>query len=217
MWLALTAAALPAGADDGAIVERVQAFLYERASALGDEIAIEVSTPSARLPACENPQPFLTNPDAELRNRVSVGVRCGEDGRNVRYLQASVEVAGTYLTLAHDIKRGEIITEDALVSVRGNLSKLPRGAILDADDAIGQAATRRVSEGRALVEHYLHAPRLVKRGDNVVLEVVASGLRVEREAEAIDAGGMGDTVRARLPDRQILEGRVTASGRLALN
>lgn len=216
LWLALTAAALPASAGDSALVERVQAFLYERASTQGDEVVIDVRAPSARLPACINPEPFLTNPDTSLRNRVSVGVRCGDDGRQVRYMQASVDIAGTYLTLANPVDRGETITRDDLVETHGSLGKLPRGAILDAEDAIGQAAARRLSEGRPLLEHYIHAPRVVLRGEPVVVEVVASGFRVEREAEAIDEGGLGDAVRVRLPDRQTLKGRVIAPGRVAM-
>ncbi len=212
--------AVPPGtatADDAAMLERVQAFLYERAREHGEEVVIEVSPPSARLPACENPEPFLPNAEAKLRSRVSVGVRCGEAGRQVRYLQAEVHITGTYLEVATEVKRGELLTERRLVERRGDLGRLPARAVLDPEEAVGQEATRRLAPGLTLQAHHLRAPTLVERGDSVLLEATGTGFRAVREAEAIDTGGLGERVRARLPDRQLLEGEVVGEGRLAVD
>lgn len=217
LTLVLLLAADAATADDGAMLERVQAFLYERASEQGEEVVIEVSPPSARLPACESPQPFLPNPDAELRSRVSVGVRCGEQGRQVRYLQAEIQVVGQYLEIASEVSRGEILDASHLMERQGDLTRLPRGAVLSPEEAVGQQATRRLRPGQTLQEQHLHAPRLVERGDRIKLVATGSGFRVQREAEAIDPGGLGETVRVRLADRRIMEGRVTDEGRVGVD
>ncbi|MDI5922822.1 flagellar basal body P-ring formation chaperone FlgA [Halomonas sp. LR5S13] len=209
--------ALPGAADDRAMLERVQALLYERASALGDEVVIEISPPSARLGECENPTPFLPNPEAELRSRVSVGVRCGEDGRQVRYLQASVEMVGSYVEMARRVERGQPLSEKDLTLARGNLARLPGGTVIALEDAIGQHATRPLAPGQTLQKHHVQSPRLVYRGDSVQVEASGTGFRVHREGEAIDEGGMGDSVRVRLPDRLILEGKVLGPGRVAVD
>lgn len=209
--------ALPGVADERVMLERVQALLYERASALGDEVVIEISPPSARLGECVNPTPFLPNPEAELRSRVSVGVRCGEEGRQVRYLQASVEVIGRYVEVARRVERGQPLREDDLRLVSGNLGRLPGGAVMTLDEAIGQHATRPLAPGQTLQAHHMQSPRLVYRGDSVQVEAAGSGFRVQREGEAIDEGGMGESVRVRLPDRLILEGRVVGPGRVAVD
>ncbi|HSH48490.1 MAG TPA: flagellar basal body P-ring formation chaperone FlgA [Halomonas sp.] len=216
--LALSAP-LPAGAaaDDAALLERAHAFLYQRMQSLGDEVTIEIAPPSARMSACDNPQPFLPNPDAELRSRVSVGVRCGASGRQVRYLQASVQVTGTYLEIGDSVERGEILRRDQLVERRGDLTRLPHGTLLSADSAVGREATRRLAPGLTLQKHHLQAPTLVERGEAVVLEASGRGFRALRDARALDAGGRGDRVRARLPDRRILEGTVIGTGRVAVD
>lgn len=46
-----------ASADDGELLQAVHGFLHEQASALGDELIIELRPPSARLPTCESPAP----------------------------------------------------------------------------------------------------------------------------------------------------------------
>ncbi|MFP4137034.1 MAG: flagellar basal body P-ring formation chaperone FlgA [Halomonas sp.] len=217
-WLlALLLAVMPAGADDSLMLERVQALLYERASELGDEVVIEVNPPSARLPACEDPSPFLPNPGAELRSRVSVGVRCGEDGRQVRYLQASVEVLGHYVEVARRVDRGQPIDEDDLALKKGNLGQLPQDTVTTLDDAIGQQATRPLSPGLTLQGHHLQSPRLVHRGESVQAQATSTGFSVRREGEALDEGGMGERVRVRLPDRLVVEGQVTGPGRVAVD
>lgn len=216
--LALSAP-LPAGAaaDNAELLERAHAFLYRQAQALGDEVTVEIAPPSARMPACDNPQPFLPNPQAELRSRVSVGIRCGASGRQVRYLQASVQVTGTYLEIGDSVERGEILRRDQLVERRGDLIRLPHDAVLSPDEAIGRQATRRLAPGLTLQKHHLQAPTLVERGEAVVLEASGRGFRALRDARALDAGGRGDRVRARLPDRRILEGTVIGTGRVAVD
>lgn len=218
LWpLMLLLVALPGAADERAMLDRVQALLYERASAFGDEVVIEISPPSAHLGECVNPTPFLPNPEAELRSRISVGVRCGEEGRQVRYLQASVEVIGGYVELARRVERGQPLREDDLRLVSGNLGRLPGGTVLALEDAIGQHATRPLAPGQMLQKHHLQSPRLVYRGDDVQVEAAGAGFRVQREGEAIDEGGMGESVRVRLPDRLILKGRVAGPGRVAVD
>ncbi|MDW7745257.1 flagellar basal body P-ring formation chaperone FlgA [Halomonas sp.] len=218
LWLLLfTALPLPSAANERLMLERVQALLYERASTFGEEVVIEVSPPSARLGECENPTPFLPNPETELRSRVSVGVRCGEDARQVRYLQASVEMVGRYVEVVKRVERGQPLRESDLTLARGNLGRLPGGTVMALEDAIGQHATRPLAPGQTLQEHHVQSPRLVYRRDSVQVEAAGTGFRVQREGEAIDEGGMGDSVRVRLPDRLILEGRVVGPGRVSVD
>lgn len=218
IWLLLLLALpLVAGASERLMLERVHALLYERASRLGDEVVIEVSPPSARLGECDNPTPFLPNPDTRLRSRLSVGVRCGDDGRQVRYLQASVDVTGTYVEVARGLGRGEPIRAEDLALQHGKLGRLPRHTVMKIEEAIGQHATRPLTPGLTLQEHHIQAPRLVYRNDSVKVEASGIGFRVQREGESIDEGGLGDRVRVRLPGRLVVEGEVVGPARVAVD
>lgn len=203
------------GADAEALLETVRDFLHERAARPGDDVAIVVHPPRARLPVCAAPDLFLPRAGDRPVGRVSVEVRCG-DGR-ARYLQAEVQVTGRYLALARDVRAGETLRPGDLTEVTGRLDRLPRQAVLDPDQGIGQQATRTLAAGQTLQRHHLRPRPLVRRGEQVVIEARGAGFRVTRSGEALAAGGKGERLRVRLAGREILEARVIGEGRLVVD
>ncbi len=220
LWLALASLlAVPAGhaADDDAMLEAVHAFLHREAQALGDELIIELRPPSARLPACESPAPFLTRPGDVPLGRISVGVRCGSEGRQVRYLQADVGVIGDYPVLARSLQAGETVHRDDLMMQQGNLAELPNRSVIDIENIVGQAATRAIEPGQPLQEHFFRSLPLVERNQRVVIEARGQGFRIEREGQALEPGALGDRIRARFDSREMVTARVVGDGRLAVD
>lgn len=206
----------PTLADD-ALMTGVHAFLYEQAQGHGEEVVIEVRPPSAHLPPCEAPQPFLTHASRPVLGRVSVGVRCGEEGRQVRYLQAEVGVIGDYPVVARDIAPGTPLTAELLETRRGDLSRLPRQAVLDEAAVLGQVAQRRLASGSPLQAHQFQARPLVERGQQVTVEAQGASFRVTREGEALEPGGEGERVRVRFANRDLVTATVVGDARLAVD
>lgn len=218
LWLLLLPGLLPlkASADD-ALMAEVHAFLYEKVASRGEEVVIDVRPPSAHLPPCETPRAFLTNPSQPVLGRVSVGVRCGPDGQQVRYLQAEVGVSGGYPVLRRDVAPGTLITPDLLEVRTGELSRLPRRSILDGETIVGLVAGRSLRAGTPLQSHQFHAPVLVERGQKVVIEAAGPSFRVTRQGEALEPGGEGDRVRVRIADRELITATVVGKARLAVD
>lgn len=206
-----------ASADDTELLQAVHGFLHEQAQTLGDELIIELRPPSARLPTCESPAPFLTRPDAAPLGRISVGVRCGQDGRQVRYLQAEVGVIGEYPVLAAPLEAGETVRRDHLVMRQGNLAELPNRALLDSDEIIGQVATRSLSPGQPLQAYQFRSLPLVERSQRVVVEARGSAFRVSREGQALEPGALGDRVRVRFDSREVVTAEVVGEGTLVVD
>ncbi|MBD3895196.1 flagellar basal body P-ring formation protein FlgA [Halomonas sp. ML-15] len=199
------------------LVERVHGFLYERSHELGSEVHIEVHPPSAHLPACESPEPFMPNERAPSQGRVSVGVRCGEQGQQVRYMQASVAVIGDYVVLREDIPAGTLIKPEMLELSEAELGRLPRGTLTDLDEVIGQESARALRAGNAITSQQLREVTLVERGATVRIEAVGDGFAVSREGQALDSGGMGREIRVRLANRDILNAQVSGHNRLSVD
>lgn len=212
-----TAVANTGNASQALLVERVHGFLYERSHALGSEVHIEVHPPSAHLPECIDPQPFMPNDNAALHGRVSVGVRCGELGQQVRYMQASVAVIGDYVVVSRDLAPGTVLDTSMLELREAELGRLPRGVVTDIGAAIGQEISRHVRAGTAITPSLLREVTLVERGAPVRVEAVGNGFAVSREGEALDSGGMGSEIRVRLADRNILTARVSGRNRLSVD
>ncbi|MGR2737503.1 flagellar basal body P-ring formation chaperone FlgA [Billgrantia sp. Q4P2] len=210
--------AIPAAsADDTELLQVVHGFLHEEASALGDELVIELHPPSARLPACESPQPFLTRPGEAPLGRVSVGVRCGSDGRQVRYLQAEVGVMGEYPVLGAPLSPGETVRRDQLIMHSGNLAELPNRTLLDVDEIVGQMATRALAPGQPLQAHQFRSLPLVERNQRVVVEARGTAFRVLREGQALEPGGLGDRIRVRFDSREVVTAEVAGEGVLVVD
>ncbi|MDR5906071.1 flagellar basal body P-ring formation chaperone FlgA [Franzmannia qiaohouensis] len=206
-----------ADASSQLLVERVHGFLYERSQSLGSEVHIEVHPPSAHLPACESPQPFIPNERAPSQGRISVGVRCGDQGQQIRYMQASVAVIGDYVVLRQDIPAGSVITSDMLELREAELGSLPRGVLTDLDQVIGQESARALRAGSAITSQQLREVTLVERGASVRIEAVGNGFAISREGQALDSGGMGREIRVRLANREILNAEVSGRNRLSVD
>ncbi|WP_052383843.1 flagellar basal body P-ring formation chaperone FlgA [Litchfieldella xinjiangensis] len=204
-------------ADDRHLIERVHAFLYEHAMDLGNEVNIEVHPPSAHLPICESPDPFLPHAGQSLVGRVSVGVRCGSQGRQVRYLQANVSVIGDQVVAARAIPAGTVITADMLALRPAELGRLARGTLTRFEDAIGLQASRPFAAGAALSEQTLKPVTLIERGARVRVEARGNGFAVMREGQALEPGAMGDEIRIRLDNRETLRARVAGRNRLLVD
>ncbi|MEA2120551.1 flagellar basal body P-ring formation chaperone FlgA [Halovibrio sp. HP20-50] len=206
-----------AQADDDNLIQQVHQFLYQETQALGEEVAIDLRPPSPHLPNCINPEPFLPNANQAPLGRVSVGVRCGDGSRQVRYLQAQVDVIGNYVVAARDIERGTLITSEMLNERGGNLGELSAQALTSEEDIIGKIAQRPIRSGDAFLSHYLQAPHLVERGQRVTVIAQGAAFRVSREGEALENGALGERIRVRFGSREIMTARVTDEGVLVVD
>ncbi|MDV6319147.1 flagellar basal body P-ring formation chaperone FlgA [Chromohalobacter sp. HP20-39] len=212
LMLATTPAAL--ATPDDAIAQATQRFLMSQAASLGNDIGVEILSETARFPECHSPQPFLPR-EGIPQGRVMVGVRCSNDER-VRYVQARVSASVRFLVAATAIQRGERLTADMLDWERADISRRPRNALDDPRQAVGKVVMQRLVKGMALQSDRLRQPYLVHRGDPVTLIAKGEGFSVTREGEALNNGGKGDSIRARMPDGKVLQGQVDARGRLTI-
>ena len=211
--------ALPAtghAAGDAQSVEtHVQRFLLEQLAGPGRQVRVEVHSPAAQLPACQDPQPFLPQPLPAVPGRVMVGVRCS--GGPTRYLQASTSISGAYAVSARALAAGEILAADMLEVRQGDLGGLPRNAVLDPQQAIGRQLTRSLPAASPLPGNALRVPPLVLRDAKVRVEARASGFVVSREAAALEAGGLGETIRVRTSSGEVIHARVSGPNLLAVD
>ncbi|QNI01504.1 flagellar basal body P-ring formation protein FlgA [Halomonas sp. SH5A2] len=216
---ALTALSFANASDTkhDALMESVHQFLYQETQALGNDVVINLRPPSPHLSVCTNPDPFLTNQNEAPLGRVSVGVRCGTDSQQVRYLQAEVDVIGSYMVAAVDIERGRQITPDMLGEKTGNLGDLSSRAVTQLDDIVGKVARQPIANGTTIQSHFIQAPLLIERGQRVKVIAEGDSFRVSREGEALNNGAMGEEVRVRFGSREVMSARVVERGTLMVD
>lgn len=204
-------------ADQTTLLEqRVHDFLIELARPLGDSVSVSVQRNQARLPACDDPQPFLPQNNQRLYGRVAVGIHCSGDESRTRYVQADVSVAVEHVILARDVARGAPLTQQDVALEQGLLEKLPRHAVRHIKGATGLVTTRALRAGTTLQSYQLRRQDLVKRGQTVSVIARGDGFQVRREAQAMDNGAMGEQVRLRIANGELLQARVIGAKRLSV-
>ena len=201
---------------DEALIALVQEFLRQQLTD-NEQVLIEVQLPPARMPPCTAPEPFLPNRSRSVSGRLSVGVRCGEQGQQVRYLQAEISRYGQYPVLRREIAPGTQVTAAMLSQREGNLSDLPREAVLEPEAIIGQVARRSIAAGVPLQHRQFEAKALVERGQQVSVEARGANFRVSREGKALDSGGLGDQVRVQFGNRDLVSARVVGEAKLVVD
>lgn len=209
VFMLVSALLAPFGtAQAGSVTDVARQFLQQQTQNLGDKVTVTVRAPTARLPACLDPTPFLPGHGQQLIGLVTVGIRCR--GGQLRYLQARVTATGTYWVASQQLAAGTTITRAMLETRSGDLGKLPHGAIRQSAAAVGKVTTRFVSPGAVLMDSALKAPVLVHRRQVVTVEARGKAFRVTRQGKALQDGGLGDSIRVRMANRSILVGVVSA-------
>lgn len=211
--LYLQAAGAHAGPDG---VMAVRELLTRHASAPGVAIQVELPERSVRqLADCRKPDAELAGHSPPRWGSVTVRVTCGPSDRP-RFVRAQVAAVGSYWVLAQDVAAGTPVHAGLLERQRGDLTRIPANAITETEELAGQVAARPLRAGSILQSHWLKTPALVKRRERVTLLVEGRGFRVTREGRALDEGGLGERVRIRLDNREVVTGIVSGHGTIRL-
>lgn len=198
------------------LIRAVESFLYQQASTATTEVMIAVTPPTASFGVCINPEPFFPNANQRAIGRVSVGVRCGEAGEQVRYVQAQVSVLGSYVVAAADLPSGAILSASNLRMEQGDIAQQRQATFSSIESLAGMVVRRNLRAGQVIHEQMVQVPQIIGRGDNVAIIVEGSGFSIQREGTAIDAGGMHEEIRVRISNREVVTGRVAAPGKVVL-
>ena len=196
----------PALQDPAAVVARAEALLKDRAASWPGRAVIHVDTPRiVNQPACERMEAFLAGSGPQPRT--PVGVRCLAPQPWTLYVQASVQILGTYFVANRLIRRDEILSLDDLDTREGDLLR-NRRLIGDPSHIVGWIATRRIRAGGAIESGALRDPNTIERGQQVRTVARGVGFVASGEGQALESGAPGTQIQIRTPGGQIITGTV---------
>jgi flagella basal body P-ring formation protein FlgA len=200
-------AAAPARQDPAALVAQAQALLRERAASYPGRAVITVTPPPQfDQPACTQMEASLAGP-AGLQPRTSVAIRCFAPHPWTAYLQANVQIIGSYFVARRALPRGEALTREDVDTREGDLLRNSR-LIGDAGHVLGWITTRAIRAGGPIESGALRDPNAVQRGQQVRTVARGAGFVASSEGQALESGGPGATIQVRTPGGQIISGTV---------
>ncbi|WP_339878917.1 flagellar basal body P-ring formation chaperone FlgA [Pseudidiomarina gelatinasegens] len=199
--------------------QTLNAFVVQQLPATTTAHTIKVLTPAAALAdldACTQVTAQFNRPPQRLAGRMMVRLHCASTGAD-HYVQIDVSATGKYLVAAHELSAQHLLTRSDVVTTTGDLQDLPRHALLATPENIGRVQgsqlRRGLNAGAVLQDNLLAKPTLVNYGDTLVIEVHGEGFQINRTGDAMDSGAIGDIIRVRLNNRQLLRVEIVAAGR----
>lgn len=190
----------------------IEQFLGRQTAGLPGKVQISIDTPlSGNLPPCDALEPFLPG-GAQLRGRVSVGVRCLGSPGWTRYVQARIAVMGTYHAAARQIEAGHILTAADTVGVEADMTSLPASVMVDSGQLLGKVALHRITLGAPVRREQLRGVLLAQQGQTLKVVSQGKGFVVSTEGKAMTAAEAGDMVQVRIQGGQLVSGTLRADG-----
>lgn len=205
--LALPIAAVAAGSSFQPAESIQQAAMAAVPGAGSSGVEIEAVVDSAlRLPAC------TTSLQAQPASSGTIEVVCpGNTGWRL-YVPVRVRRVQEVLVLQRPLMPGELLTGDALALESRDVGRVV-GALVDPNAVLGYRLRRPLAAGTVLTAADVQSPRLVRRGDSVVVVARAGGIEVRTSGKALGDAGAGERVNVEnLSSRRMLQGVVRPGG-----
>ncbi len=216
LWVALRSGAgwaLDQAQSLDAIRQAAADYLAGQNYAIKPTINVAAPDPRLRLPPCASPLEAFAPPGQRGVGTTSVGVRCAGPTPWTVYVQATVALLEQVLVTTHPITRGATLgTSDVQLDVQ-DVSRLSQGYLTDLKEVDGMIARRSIPAGTVLNLGLVQAPKVVRRGETVILLARASGMEIRMEGRAMSDGAIGDVIRVRnVSSGRVVEGTVVSPG-----
>lgn len=197
---------------DSATAERIRQFLLGHPSFEGFSVAVEVFASRQPVLACDGGGLELS---LISKNRpwgpVQVALQCRRPVWSA-VVGAQTTITGAAVVATRFIAAGTRLTAEDVKLLEQDLTRSPPNILRSVTEVENQTASRAVAAGTLLTLNNLREPTVIKVRDSVRVQLQGSGFQVMAEGQALTAGGVGDTIRVKMPDGQVVRARVVKQG-----
>ncbi len=197
------------------ILETARDFLEQQLAGRSgnNEIRLGSLDRRLRLARCDAGLEAWLPPGGRLAGNTSVGVRCGGPQAWSLYVPARISLLEQVVVTRSFLPRGTTIGPEHIEIAERDISASGHGYISDPADAVGMVLKQPLQNGLVLTPAMVERPRLVRRGDEVVIVSRSGNFEVRMAGSALADGAEGDRIRVRNnKSKRIIEGRVTEHG-----
>lgn len=195
----------------------IKRFIQKSPSVNGLRVELEFMEPNQVIPACLGGSiEILTPPGVRLWGRSTLQLRCAKASWMVN-VPLNIRAYGDYVVASRYLPFGQKIENGDIRVIEGDLSTLPDDVLRTPRAAYEKVLGRSLQMGAPIGLNDLKESSVIKVGDPVLIQLVGKGFQVSGEGTAQTAGMVGDMVRVRLMDGQVLQGKVLRPGVIGVN
>ena len=145
--------------------------------------------------------------------RFSAVVAWGTGSDERMRLAGRIERMAQVPVLSNRVARGEVIDEANVVWQAVPEARLPRAAIIEADQIVGMAAKRTLGPGAPIASTDVRRPLMVNRGETVTMTLTTPYMQLSTKGRALQNGSEGDTIRiSNLQTSTVIDAVITGPG-----
>jgi flagella basal body P-ring formation protein FlgA len=188
--------------------KEITRFIQKSPSVNGLRVQIEQLDPNIVVPACIGGVIEISaQPGARVWGRTILQLRCARAGWMVN-IPLNIRVFGDYVVASRYLPFGQKIESGDIRIIEGELNLLPDDVLRTPKGAYDRILSRPLQMGSPIGLNDLREASVVKVGDPVRLVLAGKDFEVSGEGIAQTSGMLGDMVRVRLADGQVLQGKV---------
>lgn len=208
-------AAAPESQDHESLRDAAASFLKRETAQYSGDVQIDVGRLDERLnlAACSGSLDTFLPPGGRIASHMTVGVRCGAPKPWTVYIPAGVRISAPVVVAGRALPRGATLQAGDLKVTRTDVSTLTNGYIETLQDAVGKQLKTALARDAVISPRSLEQPRLVRRGERVIISARTDGIDIRMDGKALADGIHGERIRVQnLGSRRIIEAVVTSAG-----
>ena len=223
LTLLLLAAVCPVSAQAvhsvSSIEAQVKGFVASNLNAEQDtEFTLGRLDPRLRLAPCVSTLEMRFSREPATAGANAVEVRCVGERPWSLYVTVDILRYAQVLVTTRALARGSVIAVGDVSLARRRINGTRMDYLSDPTTAVGRIAARGIGADQMLGTSNVMLPRLVKRGDEVIIASGGSAINVQVKGQALKDGALGDRVAVRnLNSKRVVEGVVNANGMVVVH
>lgn len=194
----------------------VEQFVIQETTKQGlEDVRVDVGNLDYRLKVhkCALPLNFSIPHQAKFSPRVTVEVACNDKEPWRLYLQSQITAFRNVVVSRAPILRNQVIGGSDIGVEKREISAVNHGYFTNPEQVAGKISRLNLQGGAIIMPRNLMVPKLVKRGDLVIILAESSGIQVRMSGKALNDAIKGGRVRV-MNDRtrRVVEGSAIERG-----
>ena len=190
-------------------IERdIKRFIQKSPNVNGLRVDIEFLDANLNVPPCVGGTIEIgANPGSRIWGKTTLQLRCAKAAWMIN-VPLNIHVFGDYVVASRYLPFGQKLDPSDMRVIEGDLSLMPDDVLRTPKIAYDRVLSKPLQMGSPIGLNDLKETSVIKAGDPVRLILTGKGFEVTGEGTAQSAGMVGDMVRVRLADGQVLQGKV---------
>lgn len=173
--------------------------------------------PRLNLLICESPAIFSFQSDPLSRNKSTIKIECKDKKRWSIFVGVKIDIFKEAWVASQTLPRKHRITQSDIDRAEIQINKSQKGYFDNKNKILGMHLRRSIKEGQAFYPGLLSSPKVIERGDTVVISALSQVISVKMLGTAMSDGKIGQQISVKnKKSSRVIRAMVTGKGKVSI-